>query len=145
MQSQPVVLPFYRVLLIIWWSFCFSIVLLGVVAHFALAEFPPVSFPNEAPIADVLIVSAMLIAAFSLGLFRRRQSQRGATAAMDPAEETRNSLRRVPLAVVNFALNEVVAIFGFVLALLERDFHRFLPFGAAALILSVIMYPKEGK
>lgn len=44
--------------------------------------------------------------------------------------------------VVRLALNEAVAIFGFVLALLTGDVAALLPFAAVALVLNVLAWPR---
>jgi hypothetical protein len=44
--------------------------------------------------------------------------------------------------VLNLALNEAVALFGFVIAILSRDLWPYLPFGLAAIGLNVYMRPR---
>jgi hypothetical protein len=44
--------------------------------------------------------------------------------------------------VLNLALNEAVALFGFVIAILSRDLWSYLPFGIAAIALNVYMRPR---
>src|SRR5262249_16831164 len=47
--------------------------------------------------------------------------------------------------LVSLALNEVVALYGFMLSLLEKRFETILPFVLAAIILNVIVYPRFDK
>lgn len=44
--------------------------------------------------------------------------------------------------VLNLALNEAVALFGFVIAILSRDLWSYLPFGITAIALNVYMRPR---
>jgi hypothetical protein len=44
--------------------------------------------------------------------------------------------------LLNLALNETVALCGFVLALLRRDLWQFLPFATAAILMNIYMLPK---
>ncbi len=48
---------------------------------------------------------------------------------------------QIPL-IINLALNESIAIFGLVGALLDKDFFFILPFVAAAIALNCVMFPR---
>ncbi|NLF25917.1 MAG: hypothetical protein GX589_09715 [Deltaproteobacteria bacterium] len=150
MQMQkPGVQPEVSILLI-WWMFLVSIVLLGVVAYLARPLFAGTPQPQGQTVSTTLVVSVVLgvgvaLVSFWLFQFRKRAKQ---DSLSDPKLASPKFLRRLALqalclALVNFVLNEVVAIIGVILAILEGDPIWFWPFGAVALVLSLLMYPKR--
>lgn len=55
----------------------------------------------------------------------------------------RNSLKLSTAYIVRFALTEAIAILGFLLANEQRNIALFVPFGAFALVMMVLAFPKS--
>lgn len=117
---------------IIWVALTVSLHIYMVIAFLVHKDATPVAL--EGSLGIVLSLAAASMGGMSL-FFRNRSFPQGTPVTVDQKWFTAH--------VISWALNESVAILGFVLAFLTHEPMRILPFFAGALALNLIMFPKD--
>jgi hypothetical protein len=151
--GQPLTLEaFTRVQRIIWGALTLSQVMLAVTLLLAFRGDPQGPDPNANAVDLPLSLGAAALA-FGASSYRRwahsnaRLQKLGEMARDAPSEARLTKLLglvQVPF-VVSLALNEVVALLGYVLAFLHREPSRFWPFLGVALALNALAFPRPAR
>ena len=134
---------------ILWGAMCLSLVLMGVVLFFALADGQDEPPAVSGAVDSALTLIAAGIAGAALALRRFLSSDARLRASAEAAARLPRDARlgaflqgQTTLLIVPLALHEAAALCGFVLAFLHREPARYLPFLAAALVLNALARPR---
>jgi len=133
-----------RVAIVMWFAAAASIVFLFAAGMVATDGAPATATPEQDDFLRMFPLAAVTLRALSGLSFAVMRARVPSSNNEHSVHTDKAALTRAIVAIlISCALNQSVAVLGFVIALVTKDHSRSLPYCAAALAASCLIYPSR--
>jgi hypothetical protein len=136
---------------ILWIALLFSHAIYGVALSYVLDQqsppekFPPMIVPIIVSLSIIVFFAAIYLPRFILNVAKGKLKKLSVGADISYTKIEDLIVLFAPIFILRLALLEAVALFGFVLAFMQKDIDFFIPFAMASVVAYFLNYPTEEK